>query len=101
MIKRIESCIERKQDEYLSGLLNDKFEILSQRLVLELDLSLTYLNSNRMNYNDFRYTKLAAHLMFFTKLSKFVKQKNEYQIIKQKIKQNQENFNCFLQSYLF
>lgn len=100
LIKRIENFIETNKEEFLFDLLREKIQVVYKRVNSEMDSSLKYLNSNRMNYNDFRFSKLAAHFLFVSKLSKYSKQTDEFEVIMKKIEENSHNFNCFIQSFL-
>ncbi len=78
--------------------LNLKYNFLSKRLSVELELALKLIC--QMYYNDLKYTKIASHLMFLQKLAAYANDQNLTQLnaaVLSKLDTNKHLLNSFLQ----
>ncbi|CAF1018189.1 unnamed protein product [Brachionus calyciflorus] len=96
LIKQIETILVNDKEESLLNLFETKFELIKARLNSELDLSLKYLDINKMGFNDFKYSKVSSHLMFLSKLVKYYE--SGFEDVKNKLEKSELNLNCFIQS---
>ena len=81
------------------------FSQLAERLGKELDAALASMSREKMTYNEIRYTSLACHLLFLTKLrGRLTESANEQRAsldqLLARLDSNRPLLNCLVHSFL-
>ena len=76
---------------------------LTERINNELDNALASMSRTRMSYNEIRYTSLACHLLYLTKLKSINKNPANQRALDSvlaRLESNKPIINCLIQSFL-